>query len=42
MGDALGDLSVITGDAIKVHSNRALSEGMITIVGNADGSTHAM
>ena len=43
MGDALGDLSVITGDAIKVHSNRVLSEGMmITIVGNANGSTHAM
>ena len=42
MGDALGDLSVIKGDAIKMHSSRALSEGMITIVGNADGSTHAM
>ena len=28
------------GDVI--HSTRALSEGIITIVGNADGSTHAM
>ena len=30
------------GDVIKIHSSRALSEGMITIVGDADGSTHAM
>ena len=40
MGDALGEESVIKDDVI--HSNRALSEGIITIVGNADGSTHAM
>ena len=40
MGDALGEESVIKDDVI--HSNRALSEGMITIAGNADGLTHAM
>ena len=40
MGDLLGEESVIN-DAI-IHSSRALSEGIITIVGNADGSTHAM
>ena len=40
MGDLLGEENVIS-DAI-VHSSRALSEGTITIVGNADGSTHAM
>ena len=40
MGDALGEESVIRNDVI--HSNRALNEGIITIVGNADGSTHAM
>ena len=40
MEDALGEESVIKDDAI--HSNRALSEGMITIAGNADGSINAM
>ena len=40
MGEVMGELSVIN-DAI-MHSSRALSEGIITIVGNADGSTHAM
>ena len=40
MGDALGEENVIKDDVI--HSNRALSEGIITIAGNADGSTHAM
>ena len=40
MGDLLGELNVIN-DAM-IHSSRALSEGIITIVGNADGSTHAM
>ena len=40
MGDALGEESVIEDDAL--HSNRALSEGIITIVGSADGSTHTM
>ena len=40
MGDLLGEESVIN-DA-RIHSSRALSEGIITIVGNADGSTHAM
>ena len=39
MGDALREESVIKDDVI--HSNRALSESMITIAGNADGSTHA-
>ena len=37
MGAALGEESVINDDAT-IHSNRALSEGIITIVGNADGS----
>ena len=40
MGDALGEESVINDDVI--HSNRALSEGIIIIAGNADGSTYAM
>ena len=40
MGDAPGEDSVIKDDVI--HSNRALSEGIITIAGNANGSTHAM
>ena len=40
MGDALGEGSVIKDDVIL--SNRALSEDIITIAGNADGSTHAM
>ena len=40
MGDALGEDCVIKDDMI--HSNRALSEGIITVEGNADGSTHAM
>ena len=40
MGDLLGELSVLN-DAM-IHLSRALSEGIITIVGNADGSTHAM
>ena len=29
-------------DDATIHSNRAQSEGIITIAGNADGSTHAM
>ena len=40
MGDALGEEGVIKDDVI--HSSRALSEGIITIAGNADGPTHAM
>ena len=40
MGDALGDEGVIKDDVI--HLNRALTEGIITIAGNANGSTHAM
>ena len=40
MEDLLGELSVIN-DAI-MHSFRALSEGMITIVGKTDGLTHTM
>ena len=40
MGDLLVEVSVIN-EAI-IHLSRALSEGIITIVGNADGSTHAM
>ena len=40
MGDALGEESAIKDGVI--HSNRALNEGIITIAGNADGSTHAM
>ena len=40
MEDALGEEIAIKDDVI--HSNRALSEGIITIAGNADGSTHAM
>ena len=40
MGEVMGELSVIN-DAI-MHSSRALSGGIITIVGNADGLTHAM
>ena len=40
MGDLLGEKSVIN-DAM-IHSSRALREGIITIVGNVDGSTHAM
>ena len=39
-GDALEEESVIKDDVI--HSNRALSEGIITIAGNAVGLTHAM
>ena len=39
MGEALAEESV--KDDV-THSNRALSEGIITIAGNADGSTHAM
>ena len=39
-GGALGEESVVKDDVI--HSNRALSEGIITIAGNADGSTHAI
>ena len=42
MGDALGDESVIDMTMQLMHSSRALSEGVLTIVGNADGSTHAM
>ena len=38
--DALGEESVIKDDVL--HSNPALSDGIITIAGNADGSTHAM
>ena len=38
-GDALGEESV-KDDVI--HSNRALSKGIITIAGNGDGSTLAM
>ena len=40
MGDGLGGESVINDD--EIHSNRAISEGIITIAGNADVSTHAM
>ena len=40
MGDLLGEV-IVMNDAI-IHSSRALSEGIITIVGNADGSSHAM
>ena len=40
MGDLLGEMIVIN-DAM-IHSSQALSEGIITIVGNAHGSTHAM
>ena len=40
-GDALGEESVIKDDTT-IHSNRALNEGIITIAGNANGSTHAM
>ena len=40
MGDALGEDSVIKDDVML--SNRALSKGIITIAGNADGSTLAM
>ena len=42
MGDALGDESVIDMTMQLMHSSRALSEGVLAIVGNADGSTHAM
>ena len=40
MGDPLGEGSVIKDDVI--HSNRALSAGIITIASNAEGSTYAM
>ena len=40
MGDVLGEESGIKDDVI--HSNRTLSEGIITTAGNADGPTHAM
>ena len=42
MGDTLGDQSAIEKRCRKMYSSRALSEGVLTIVGIADGSTHAM
>ena len=41
MGDALGEESVIK-TMRWIHSNRAQSEGMIIIAGNADGLIYAM
>ena len=40
IGDALGEESVIID--VVIHLNRVLSEGIITIAGNYDGSTNVM